>query len=188
MDDIGRAAVDEKDELFGGEDGPGDGHGVGLDQLEGHPVRVAVVEFNSSSRDEEHKLVLEYPVEPNNVGVARLEGEGTFDALLREYVDELDANFSPLDGQDSWMATGELDGRNGSPRRDSDLEVVLLDEAFDSHVGEAMMDAEHLKVALIEEGALHLVYGIEGDGDLAQFEVVGVGGHGEERTLLLADF
>ena len=38
-----------------------------------------------------------------------------------------------------------------------------------------MLHTEHLEVALIKEGALYLVYGLEGDGDLGQLQVVAVG-------------
>ena len=153
---------------------------VALDGFKGHPVGIAVVDFDSCCCDEEDKLVLKDPVKPNDVGITGLEREGTLYAFLCKDIDEFHANFSPLDGENARGPTRKLDSRHRASSRYGDLEVVLLGETFDPYIGKAMVDAEHLEVALIEEGAFHLVYGIEGDRDLSQFEVVSVSGHIQE--------
>ena len=157
---------------------------VALDRFKGHPVGIAVVDLDSRRRDEKDKFVLKDPVKPNDVGITGLEREGTLYALLCEDIDEFHANFSPLDGQNARGPTRKFDSGHRAPRRYGDLEVVLLGETFDPYICKAMVDAEHLEIALVEEGALHLVYGVEGDGDLSQFQVVSVGGHiqGIQRT------
>ncbi len=49
---------------------------------------------------------------------------------------------------------------------------VLLGNPLHLDVSVAMLHAEHLEVALVEESALHLVYGLEGDWDLGKLQVV----------------
>ena len=140
-----------------------------------------MVELNSCCCDEQDKLVLEDPVKSDDVSITGLEREGALYALLREDIDEFHANFSPLDGENARSTARKLDSRHRAPSRDGDLEVVLLGETFDPYIGKAVVDAKHLEVALVEEGALHLVYRVEGDGDLSQFEVVSVGGHSNQH-------
>ncbi len=61
-------------------------------------------------------------------------------------------------------------------------EVVLLGNPLHLDVSVAVLHTEHLEVALVEESALHFVYGLEGDWDLEKLQVVNLFHYGINLT------
>ena len=162
----------QENQMLVREDGPRNVDAVALDELEGHAVRVTLVQLNPRGADHHNKLILENPVKTDNLSVIVLEWERAFGAALGEYVHKLDARLSALYRQDARGPGGKFDGRNRPPCGDSDLETVLLSHALHAHVREAVLHAEHLEVALVEERALNLLQRVEIHGQLREFQIV----------------
>ena len=156
--------------FFGREDSPRHRESVVLDLFEGHPIRVAGVELNTRCCYQQHILVLEYPVKPNDVCIPRFEGKRSLNAVIGKDIDKLDTDFSALDRQDPWCAPGEFDSGYRTASRNGNLKIVFVRKTFDLDICVAMLYTEHLEVALVKEGTLDLVNGIEGDRYLIVFK------------------
>lgn len=158
------SGTNDKNEVFVREDGPGYVNIEGLNQLERHPVRIALVQLHTGGAHYHHKLILEHPIEPNYFRIIVIfERKGALDAIVGKYIDKFDTRLSALYRQDSGAPRGEFNGGNWPPSGDGDLKAVFFLQTLNPYVREAVLDAKHLKVTLVKEGALHLVQRVEID-------------------------